>query len=383
MKANARVVQWCSLLLLAGCVSTVPQPGGGGRGGRGGGGAGGGAIVPQRDRSTVPVDFSRAWPVRSAEHIDLWFHGFAMLTQDTARVPYFTRGYRDQMVETRRQRSVYSSLDADREVLSARFPANPALNGAQFVIFNFESFEELSRAVDVFLRAEGSPGAIQDPAQRPMAQALADYFRSVADRNWLRTFMAALQDERARFYTAYWTSERSNRSAVFNAVETMWTQTYRTKFQRFLTNTRHADGSFLLSLPIGGEGRTVFSTDGNAIAVPFPPTVDRAIESIYVFAHEAVSTIVEPALTDNLTPAQTRAHEGDKYVAAAAVRGGALLIQRISPDDAQGYMKYYLHAAGLTVPDGDVSAAFTAAFALPDAVQEGIRRQIEAVLAGI
>jgi hypothetical protein len=329
------------------------------------------------------VDFSRAWPVRSFEHIDLWFHGFAMLTADTARVPYFTRGYRDQMVDVRKQRNVYSTLDANREALSARFPANPALNGAQFVIFNYESFDELSRTVDLFLRAEGSAAAITDASERPLAAFLDDYFRSVADRNWLRMYMTSLEDERTRFYDAYWKSERNNRNAAFNAVETMWTQTYRSKFQRFLINTRHGDGSFILSLPIGGEGRTVFSADGNAIAVPFPPTVDRAIESIYVFAHEAVSSVTEAALADNLTPAQTRAGDAAKYAAAAAVRAGALLIQRISPDDAQGYMKYYLKTAGLTVPAGDAAAAFTAAFPLPDAVAEGIKRQIDAVLAGI
>jgi hypothetical protein len=35
-----------------------------------------------------------AWPVRTREHVDLWLHGFALVIDDTARVPIFRRGYR-------------------------------------------------------------------------------------------------------------------------------------------------------------------------------------------------------------------------------------------------------------------------------------------------
>src|SRR5580693_6160485 len=45
-----------------------------------------------------------AWPVRTAEYADLWFHGFAMVTGDTTHVPLFERGYRDQMLALRHQR---------------------------------------------------------------------------------------------------------------------------------------------------------------------------------------------------------------------------------------------------------------------------------------
>src|ERR1043166_52112 len=76
------------------------------------------------------VNANRVWPVRSFEHIDLWFHAFAMLTNDTAHVPYFTRGYRTQMLDLRRQRNVYTALDANRDNLAGRFATNPELTNA-------------------------------------------------------------------------------------------------------------------------------------------------------------------------------------------------------------------------------------------------------------
>src|SRR3954470_24125566 len=45
--------------------------------------------------ATGPTD---AWPVIARDHLDLWLHGYALLTRDTATIPYFERGYRDRMI---------------------------------------------------------------------------------------------------------------------------------------------------------------------------------------------------------------------------------------------------------------------------------------------
>jgi hypothetical protein len=357
------------LIALTGCGSAPPP--------------GGAPASPAPVFTSAPFDTARAWPIRSVEHIDLWFHGFAMLTGDTARLPYFTRGYREQMILLKRQRNVQTSLDANREALSARFVSNPGLNNAQFAIFHYSSFEDLARAVEALLRAEGSPGAIPDPVMRQKAAPLAQSFRSVADRDWLRLFMQAMTDERARFYGPYWSSERDARNAALHALETMWATKYRARFARFLANSRLGDGTFIVSMPLNGEGRSVNGPEGNAVAVSFPSTADRAIDAIYAFAHEIVLTASQLGVQDNLTPAQARAGEADRYMPVAPVRGGALLLERISPEDVAGYMRYYLRSAGAAVPTGDPASAFATAFPLPSAIVEGIRRQIATVLGGI
>src|SRR5947199_8574292 len=75
------------------------------------------------------------WPTSTREHVDLWLHGYALLTGDTARVPFFHRGYRQSMRQLRTSRSVFTQLDANADKLSARFVANPSLVNGQFLPF--------------------------------------------------------------------------------------------------------------------------------------------------------------------------------------------------------------------------------------------------------
>src|SRR3712207_9384463 len=68
--------------------------------------------------------------------------------------------------------------------------------------------------------------------------------------------------------------------------------------------------SFLLSLPLDGEGRTV--TGGkqtNTISTAFPEPRDSVVEAIYVFAHEAISPVAGVAVSDNTTPTEKRRSE--------------------------------------------------------------------------
>src|SRR6476620_9784440 len=86
----------------------------------------GGAPSPMPSPSSgsqaqVPV----GWPVRTAEYVDLWFHGYAMLTNDTAKVPLYEPGYRDRMTKIRRDLNVTTALDANRQALMDGIARNP------------------------------------------------------------------------------------------------------------------------------------------------------------------------------------------------------------------------------------------------------------------
>jgi hypothetical protein len=148
-------------------------------------------------------------------------------------------------------------------------------------------------------------------------------------------------------------------------------------------NTQQTLGEIILSLPLDGEGRTIAATTGRpgSIAVTFPEDASVAAEAIYVFAHEAVIPVVTTAIADNVTPAEQRSGAADRYAGNAAVRGGALLLERIAPDLAEGYMRYYLR--GAPSASGTVRAAFAAAFPLPELILTAATRQLEVVLGGI
>ncbi len=326
----------------------------------------------------------QGWTTVTREYVDLWLHGYAMLTSDTARVPYFQRGYRQHMLDLKRRSSAVTSLDANRDRLSARFTANPALVNGQFVAMYFPSLQEIVNATNWFIQAQGDPRRSNDPTTQAEIAVLAANFPSPADRDWLRLFVQALQDESNRFYHAYWTSEQQGRAAARTEIESRWRTEYYPKFRRFLNNTQQAAGDLILSLPLDGEGRTV--SDGkraNAVAVAFPENQSTAVEAIYVFAHEVVNKVTETAISDNTTPAEQRSGVVAAYTANATVRGGAMLLQKIAPELVPGYMRHYLRSAGASAPGGDPTTTFTSTFRLPDAIRDAIARQIEVVLGGI
>ena len=324
------------------------------------------------------------WPVRTAEYFDLWLHGYAMITNDTAKVPLFDRGYRDRMMERRRAANVTTALDANMQTLRDGLSKSPGVEGGQFAIFNFASLDEMVRVSRLFIQGEGSPQTVNDQTTQQLFFTLRNYFRTVAEREWLRLFVESIQDENTKFYQSYWNAQQTDRAATRTAVSAAWNNTYKAKFQRYLRNERLVDGTFILSLPIGGEGRTMIDPNqGNAVAATFPEATADQMAALYVFAHEITGKAAERAIEDNLTPAQAREGGAAKLIPIGAVRGGAILLQRIAPELLQGYQRFYLRQTGSTVPSGDPNAAFIAAFDLPQAVADGLARQIDLVLAGI
>jgi hypothetical protein len=351
--------------------------------------AGGARHAAPRSRSRTAsqqptVAQQRGWHVTTAEQVDLWLHGFALLTSDTGRVPFFARGYKQQITAVKRQKNAFSLLDANQPELSARFATNPELANAQFLAMYFTTWPEIVSATDYFIRSGGNPRAAADPRIQQEIALLAANFRTEADRKWLRLFVQSLDDESKKFYHDYWTSEQQSRGAVLSQVVQQWNNTYYAKLSRFLNNTQQASGDIYLSLPLGGEGRTVSNgKQSNTIAVEFPKTADAAPNALFAFAHEAVATIVDGVIRDNTTPAEQRSGVTGGYVGNGAVRGGALLIERIAPELVPAYMRYYLGTAGVTNVAGDPAAAFASTFPLPQAIIDGITRQIDVVLGGI
>jgi hypothetical protein len=322
-----------------------------------------------------------AWPVVTRLHVDLWLHGYAMLLRDTSTVPVFRRGYRERVRALKTQRNLTTLLDQNRERLQSRISLSPNLINGQFLPMYFASFEQMRQVINLFLQANGNPQAATDRAMAQYFAVLAQSYGSAADRDWLRLYTETMEDERRRFYQEFWTSEHGTRLAHVRAVDSLWQNGLRMKFQRYLNNTQQEAGDFVLALTLGGEGRTVnFASRQNAIAVTMPDSAPE--EAFYVFAHEAVSSLVAGAVNDNTTPNDQRAGIAAMYTTIGTVRAGAMLLQRMAPELAEGYARYYLMQAGRPTT-GDVMARLISTFAIPDLVRQAIDRQIEVVLGGI
>jgi len=232
-----------SLLVLAACGSSgqqeaaaTPTPS-----------TGSGATTPATPARNNP------WPVKTRQHLDTWLHGFAMLQDDTAKVPFFRRGYREEMIVARNRQNVgVTALDANREKLRAGLATRPQLINAQFFPFQVSSWEETRQFVDFFIRAEGDPRRAGNQEVAQMIAIVAQYFPNKADRDWLQLFMTSIEDERTKFYQTYWINEQRARASALAATDSVWQNVLRPKMQGFLNNNQLANGELLLSLPLGG-----------------------------------------------------------------------------------------------------------------------------------
>lgn len=367
--STKRLATSLAVVLLAGCATA-------GTTGTGGGPSPSGTIGQNANPSEV-------WGVKTREHLDLWLHGFAMVQDDSSLVPYFRRGYKNNLNAIKSRSNIVTQLDANNARLHARFASNPQLVNAQFLALYFDTFDEMATAIDRAYRADGDPRQASSQQDAEAIALVAGYFPVQADRDWARLFVQSLRDEDTRFYRSYWDQQQRELGAVFTTVSSLWQNTYRARFQTFLNNTSQTAGEIYLSLPLDGEGRTLSAGKRqNATAVTFPLRSSDASESIYVIAHELVSSLVSTAVNDNITPNDRRSGVADRYVAAGTVRAGLMLLQKIAPELATGYASYYLRSANRNVGTNPVATLATV-FSLPDGIRDAISKQLEVVLGGI
>src|SRR2546423_1354580 len=160
----------------------------------------------------------------------------------------------------------------------------------------------------------GNPGSKNDATARTYQAILGGVFQTAPDREWLRQFAASVEDESRRFYHEYWTGESRAHAGVTSRVDTLWQRQWRPALQRFLNNTQQQSGELYLSLPLGGEGRTIhFGKQENAIAVAFPDTRDESDVVLYVTAHEITGAVATSAIEDNTTPADRRSGTTSRF----------------------------------------------------------------------
>ncbi|HXD23969.1 MAG TPA: hypothetical protein VN613_11485 [Gemmatimonadaceae bacterium] len=326
---------------------------------------------------------SLKWPIRTREYVDLWLHGFAMISADSATVPLFRRGYQGTLTMARTKAAAVTDLDVNHDALAKHLRENPALINAQFLAFAFTSWDDLVAAVDAFVKANGDPKRARSREEAAEFAEMARLFPNAADRDFARMFTNSLQNEKDVFFHAWWVDEMRRRAATLAAVDSIWQAEMLPRLQGFLNNAGMPQGDLILSLAIEGEGRTVTNPrDRSQVAVGFPDSPADAMDAMYALAHEIVGPLTGPAVDDNTTPAEKRSGLATTIGSYALVRGGELVLAHLSPALGTGYAKFYLGLAGVTY-EGDPMPAFAKTFSIPGPMLNSIARQVAISFGGI
>ena len=323
------------------------------------------------------------WPIYTREHVDLWLHGFAMLDDDTtAMVPLFRTGYRDNLTVLKNKANLLTQLDVNVDRLRDQLHKTPLLANTEFIALYFGSLDEMESVIQQFVATGGDAGSAKTRNDKMLFAMLNSYFPTPAARSWLALFSSGLWDEESKFFHTYWIQQQHERGPAIDSVETLW-KSVRPRLQGFLNNSQQRDGDILLSLPLGGEGRTMTSHIPRAtVTVTFPEHPTDAADAIYVFAHEIMGNVAHAAIQDNVTPAQQRSGAASQFESPAAVRGGLLLLEKFTPELADGYARYYIQVGGKT-PGTTPQKQLETVFPIPDAIRDAMAKQLEIIQGGI
>jgi hypothetical protein len=341
-----------------------------------------------RARGAIDAEVATApqlvrWPVKTAAHVDVWLHAFALVTNDTALVPLFKRGYRDSLTVIKNRLGLYTSLDSNRVSLTKGIVITPRYQQAQLLALDVNNWGTLRTFSSRFVQLDGEHSRADDAIAFRL-RAYAAVFPTAEDREWFRRFWDGVNDEQTQFYINEHSRTVRARAAVITAVDALWTQVYRAKFDRFLRAANLSSGDVILSLPLGGAGRMGGSRERPMVVVPLPDRVDDAPQALYVFAHEVAGVVASDVIVDNTTQADRRSGVADGYVTRGQVLAGALLLERVAPELLDGYRRYYLQHSGAAIDASAASApAFSARFPLPTPLTTAIGQQIDVLLSGI
>lgn len=328
------------------------------------------------------------WRVGSAEHIGLWYHGLAIVADTTvppgATLPRYAPGYADSIAALKRRRGIEPTA-LDRRAADFRtIFRDESYRGIEFVPLYFQSQDALFNGIALWRAAGGNPRRAGSVEEARLIAFLSSVFPRAAQRQAIAEWAEALADESRSFYHAYWEEQAPALAASAAAVQREWGE-LRPELGNFLEYMRLENGEIFLVPALGIEGRFVSSglpVPRSAIMTAAP---DRAEDAVLAFVHELLYPLVGDAIREYIAPAKIRELGEDALRERAAVRGGALLLDRAAPERAGRYRRLYLRSIGMAAPTepAALDAAFRDAFPLPPELERGLEEAVDRSLAGI
>lgn len=324
-----------------------------------------------------------SWRVQSAASSDLWFHAMAVIGYEgPGPLPMYDREYTRQVLDAKRRSGVYPTL-LDRKATALR---NAFYRDSAFEVLHFLPLYFLALDADAFLdavraitRQDSRALNALDPTTRNAVTALGSVLTTRRERDVLGDFLDALQEERRVFYDDYERESSRSRGQQITRAEQYWNASLAPALAHYLARSHFRNGLILVSPALGAEGRFVnprrAEERGAVIAVGLPASALTE----YTFALSAVRELCFPLVHEVIERDAGRPENrvaAERLSSVAAVRCGALAVERYSPELSTAYQSQFLRAVGSPSSGVNIDAAFTRAFFLPPAIEASLRRAV-------
>lgn len=318
------------------------------------------------------------WRFAVDEHVALWYHGLALAAvgvEADAPVPIYRSGYREEVDAARRRvGSDTSPFATNAAALGSRLASAGAADRVQFLPLYFESWTQLVQAVDVWRQAAGDPARAQGEAAAVIA-FLSGLFPNATQRAAVVEWVSALETERTSFFAAWWRDTQP--TALARETEDVW-RGVQPSLLAFLRYNDATSGRVSLTPALAGEGR-LDTGRGFAIAAIGGRAGDDARVIVGRIVHELSYAVAAEATRDAVAPARIREIGEDVLVARAAVRAGALVLERTAPDLLPAYREYYLRAVGAD----PARTSLADRYPLPQELVDALGSAVQLATAGI
>ena len=338
-------------------------------------GCGGGGAEPAQPTPAL----ANEWRFTAEHHVALWYHGLALAeagVEGNEAVPYYRAGYGAEAQSARGRVGGSSPFASGATTLGNRLENADVVNGLQFLPLYFESWTQIRQAVDVWQQAGGDPNRASDAQTQAVIAFLSQRFgTSSTARAAVVEFVTALEQERTSFFDAWW--NQTQPTALAEEVQALW-RSYQPQMTAFLRYADAEGGHVALTPALRGEGRAE-SGRGVAVIAVGGRSGDDARAVVGRVIHELSYSLAAEAVRDAVAPARIREIGEDVLVARAAVRAGAMVLERIAPDLLPAYREDYIRAAG-----GDPARrTLIQQFDLPSELVPALESAVQLATAGI
>jgi hypothetical protein len=312
------------------------------------------------------------WSAQSSSSADLWFHGLAMLgLTGFGGLPLYATAYAAAAEREKANRGIRTLLDQRAAYLWRAFAEDSAFEVLHFAPLYFAGCQPQAMldALQAVARQGPDAAAHLGPAERFGAVAVGTALPSAAERRLLGELAAALEDEWSRFYRHWSARSAGHRAEQAQAVGRSW-RPLAAALAPYLARHHLEGGALLLSPALGADGR-LFEGDprssaDNVVAVAVPTSDPSG--AVFLAVRELCYPAVWAALAAAGGVGDDRV-QGERLSGRAAVRCGALLLERYAPESEAAYERTWLGLTGRPGP-------FAAAFPIPDPLQAALAAEV-------